>query len=315
MTRLVDDLLDVSRLTRGKVELMRRRFEMRAAVDRAVDMARPLIKQHGHELLADVPDAGLAVDADEDRVVQTLVNLLTNAAKYTPSGGHIRIVGRLTGDSIELSCEDDGPGISEALLPTIFEPFAQGPRAIDRQQGGLGLGLALARSLTELHGGTLTFEPAPLHGSRFVMRLPRAKAAPAPSRPDDIDRIAATTPRRVLLVEDNADGRLMMQTALEMAGHRVHAAPDGVTALDAAATFKPEVAVLDIGLPGMNGYDVARALRRRYPELRLIALTGYGQDTDARAAGDAGFDAHCTKPITIAELLNEIEDAHRGVRL
>jgi CheY-like chemotaxis protein len=199
-------------------------------------------------------------------------------------------------------------------LPTIFEPFAQGPRAIDRQQGGLGLGLALARSLTEMHGGTLTFEPAPRHGSRFVMRLPRATSAPATDRADDVPTVAAT-PRRVLLVEDNVDARVMMQLALETAGHRVHAAPDGVAALAAADAFKPEVVVLDIGLPGMNGYDVARALRRRYPPLRLIALTGYGQDADARAAGEAGFDAHCTKPITIAELLSTIAAADRGVRL
>jgi signal transduction histidine kinase len=313
MTRLVDDLLDVSRLTRGKVELMRRWFEVHGAVERAVDMAGPLLRQHQHELAIDVAPTGLPVEADEDRILQAMVNLLTNAAKYTPPGGHLRITGRCVDDMIELIFEDNGPGISEQLLPTIFEPFAQGPRAIDRQQGGLGLGLSLARSLTELHGGTLRFEAVEPHGSRFIMRLPRAAAASAPDAADGGVAAIASSPRRVMLVEDNTDGRMMLQAALEAAGHTVQGAPDGITALALAASFRPEVAVLDIGLPGMNGYDVARALRAAYPALRLIALTGYGQEADAQAAGEAGFDAHCTKPVTIAELLEEIDP--RGVRL
>ena len=315
MTRLVDDLLDVSRLTRGKVELMRRRVEIQAVIDRALDMARPLIRQQGHELTVNVAPTGLAVDADEDRLLQALINLLSNAAKYTPTGGHIRISATGTDNTIELACEDNGPGISPELVPTMFEPFAQGPRAIDRQQGGLGLGLALARSLTELHGGSLTFEAVTPHGSRFVMRLPRASGTPAPVPESGDQHRGATTPRRLLLVEDNGDARAMMQMALEAAGHHVQTAPDGPTAIAVAATFAPDVAILDIGLPGMNGYELARTLRGRYPSLRLIALTGYGQDSDAQAADDAGFDAHCTKPITIDELLNEIDSAARGARL
>jgi signal transduction histidine kinase len=315
MTRLVDDLLNVSRLTRGKVELMRRRFEVQGAVERAIDMARPLIRQHEHELHVDVPSTGLAVDADEDRVVQALVNLLTNAAKYTPPGGHVRVTGRCVDDMIEIVCEDDGPGINQELLPTLFEPFAQGPRAIDRQQGGLGLGLSLARSLTELHGGTLIFEPVSPHGSRFVMRLPCASAATALQPPDDDHQWLTATPRRIMLVEDNSDGRMMLQAALEAAGHRVQGVPDGLTAIALAASFKPDVAILDIGLPGMNGYDVARALRAKYHSLRLIALTGYGQDADALAAEDAGFDAHCTKPVTVAALLEEIDAVDGGASL
>jgi signal transduction histidine kinase len=314
MTRLVDDLLDVSRLTRGKVELMRRWFEIQGAVERAVDMARPLIRQHQHQLTVDVPAEGLAVDADEDRIVQALVNLLTNAAKYTPPGGHIRITGRRDDGMIELVCEDDGPGISEDLLPTMFEPFAQGPRAIDRQQGGLGLGLSLARSLAELHGGSLTYAAVVPHGSRFIMQLPAATATVPPGPPADNQQALAATPRRVMLVEDNTDARVMLQTALEAAGHRVQGAPDGITALALAASFSPDVVILDIGLPGMNGYEVARTLRTKYSSLRLIALTGYGQDTDAQAAADAGFDAHCTKPVTIDALLAEIDAAFRYVR-
>jgi CheY-like chemotaxis protein len=169
--------------------------------------------------------------------------------------------------------------------------------------------LALARSMTELHGGTLTFEAVTPHGSRFIMRLPRATGAPSPAAGGDGLQARPATARRVLLVEDNDDGRMMMQAALEAAGHVVQSAADGLSGVAAAAAFAPDVAVLDIGLPGMNGYELARTLRRRYPDLRLIALTGYGQDADAQAAGEAGFDAHCTKPITIDELLNEIEAA------
>jgi signal transduction histidine kinase/CheY-like chemotaxis protein len=306
MTRLVDDLLDVSRLTRGKVELMHRRFEIRAVVDRAIDMARPLLRQHGHQLSVDVAASGLLVDADEDRILQVLVNLLTNAAKYTPEGGHILIVAHEDGPSVALTCQDNGPGISPDLLPTIFEPFAQGPRAIDRQQGGLGLGLALARSLTELHGGTLTFEPVTPSGSRFTIRLPKAAAEAAAAPRTNSVAVASITPRRILLVEDNEDGRTMLKDALEHAGHVVHAAPDGFSALAYSATFGPEVAILDIGLPGMDGYQLGRTLRSSFASLVLIALTGYGQDSDATAAREAGFDTHCTKPIAIGQLLEEI---------
>ena len=306
MTRLVDDLLNVSRLTRGKVDLVKRRFEMRAAIDRAADMARPLIAQQGHTLHVAVPDTGLPVQADEDRIVQVVVNLLTNAAKYTPAGGRIELTARVADGFVEIVCEDNGPGVAPELLPTIFEAFAQGPRSIARQRGGLGLGLTLARSLTELHGGSLRYEPAAPHGSRFIVRLPLASAAdnsePLASRP----LAAAIAPRRVLLVDDNADGREMMRAALEGAGHRVDAAADGHSALATAAAVRPQVAILDIGLPGIDGYELARRLRIEHPEMRLIALTGYGRDVDTQAARKAGFDAHCTKPVTVEALLDQI---------
>jgi CheY-like chemotaxis protein len=217
---------------------------------------------------------------------------------------------------ITIVCEDDGPGIAPELLPTIFEPFAQGPRAIDRQQGGLGLGLSLARSLTELHGGALTYESVSPHGSRFIMRLPAASTNVPFEDANDDHVPVAVTPRHVMLVEDNSDARVMLQAALENAGHLVRVAPDGVSALKLAASFTPDVAILDIGLPGINGYEVARMLRARFASLRLIALTGYGQDSDAEAARQAGFDAHCTKPITVGQLLDEIAACDTGgVRL
>jgi signal transduction histidine kinase/ActR/RegA family two-component response regulator len=305
MTRLVDDLLDVSRLTRGKVDLVRRRFEARTAIDRAVDMARPLVEQHGHALHVSVPETGLPIDGDQDRMVQVLVNLLTNAARYTPPGGHLALTSECVDGCIKITCEDDGPGVPAELIPTLFEPFTQGPRSIARQQGGLGLGLMLARSLTELHSGVLRYEPVVPHGSRFVVSLPLATGA-VPDEPVSAPTKSVVTPRRVLLVDDNADALEMMRLALETQGHEVQSASNGNDAVVIAAAFQPDVAVLDIGLPGIDGYELARALRAAQPHLRLIALTGYGQDSDAAAAIQAGFDAHCTKPLTIASLLDQI---------
>ena len=208
---------------------------------------------------------------------------------------------------VEIACEDNGPGVPSEVVPVIFEPFTQGPRSIARQQGGLGLGLALARSLTELHGGSLRYEAAQPQGSRFIVRLPLASA-------DLVDAAAETietpvTPRRVLLVDDNADGLEMMRMALESKGHNVQSASDGSSAVALAAVTLPDVAVLDIALPDMDGYQLARALRATHPQVRLIALTGYGREVDAEAALEAGFDAHCTKPVRIAALLEQIDSS------
>jgi signal transduction histidine kinase/ActR/RegA family two-component response regulator len=304
MTRLVDDLLDVSRLTRGKVDLVRHRFELRAAIDRTVDMAEPLIQQNEHALYVGVPETGLTIDADQDRIVQILVNLLTNAAKYTPPRGHLSLTSDVVDGRVEITCEDDGPGVPPDLLPTVFEPFTQGSRSIARQQGGLGLGLMLARSLSELHGGSLRYESVDPHGSRFIVSLPlpAAGAVEQPAPASD----TVHPPRRVLLVDDNVDAVDMLRLALERNGHQVQSASDGTVAVATAARFQPDVAVLDIGLPGIDGFELARALRAALPQLRLIALTGYGQDSDASAARRAGFDAHCTKPLTISALLEQI---------
>jgi signal transduction histidine kinase len=315
LTRLVDDLLDVSRLTRGKVDLIRHRFEARTATDRAVDMARPLVEQNGHALYIGIPDTGLPIDGDQDRIVQVLVNLLTNAARYTPAGGHLALTSECVDGRVEITCEDNGPGVPAEQVATIFEPFIQGPRSLARQQGGLGLGLTLARSLTELHGGVLRYEPVVPHGSRFVVSLPLAGDA-AMDEPSSAPSETIVTPRRVLLVDDNVDGLDMMRLALEAKGHEVESASNGNDAVMIAAAFQPEVAVLDIGLPGIDGYELARALRYAQPGLRLIALTGYGQDADAAAAIQAGFDVHCTKPLAIADLLDQIAALEeRGVRL
>ena len=270
-------------------------------------MARPLIEQHTHALYVGVPTTGLPIDGDQDRLVQVLVNLLTNAARYTSPGGHLALTATVVSDVVEITCEDDGPGIPADMAPTIFEPFTQGPRSIARQQGGLGLGLAIARSLTELHGGRIRYEAGQPTGSRFIVSLPLASASAPAEAPSAPVAELSITPRRVLLVDDNADGLEMMRVALQSTGHSVTAVSDGNAAVTTAAAIRPDVAILDIGLPGMDGYQLARVLRAEHPRVRLIALTGYGQETDAAHALAAGFDAHCTKPVTIAALLEQIE--------
>jgi signal transduction histidine kinase len=309
MARLVNDLLDVSRLARGKVHLRRQRFELREAVDRAVDMARPLIAQRRHAFTVTVPVTGLAIDGDSDRIVQVLANLLTNAATYTPPGGTIALTAAAVDDHVVVVCDDDGPGVAPELLPTLFDPFAQGPRALDRRQGGLGLGLALARTFTELHGGTIRVEGrGDDRGSRFVVSLPLATATAAePADEEPVPIVRTHDGRRVLVVDDNVDACEMLRAALRHSGHELAVAGNGPDAMARAAEFHPDVAVVDIGLPDMNGYELARRLRAAHPGLRLIALTGYGQTSDLAAASAAGFDAHCTKPIALTALLDRIE--------
>ena len=308
MVQLVNDLMDASRLARGKVTLRPTRFELRTAVDRAVEATRILVEQHEHRLTIDVPHAGLPLNADEDRIVQVLRNLVTNAAKYTPPGGHIWISAQAEGAQISVVCEDNGPGVAPDLVPHLFDSFAQGPRTIDRRLGGLGLGLTLARNLTELHGGSIAYQDrGSERGSRFVVRLPAAVsvAGAAPTEPP-LTAVAVHA-LRLLVVDDNVDAVEVIREGLETAGHKVTVALDGPSAIAAAAEVNPEVGVLDIGLPGMDGYELARRLRRSYPSMRLIALTGYGQRSDIEAAMRAGFDVHCTKPVRLAALLEQIE--------
>jgi len=309
MSRLVNDLLDISRLARGKVQLDRRRFELKEAVDRAVDMAGPIMVQRQHTIDVSVAATGLMLDADIDRIVQVLSNLLTNAAKYSSTAGHISLNAVQSGDKVVVMCEDDGPGIPADLAPQLFDPFAQGPRALDRREGGLGLGLALARTFTELHGGTIRYETrVPEGGSRFVVTLPLApKTSDVIVRSEPAAMVAETQGQRVLLVDDNADAREMLSSALVGAGHVVAIAENGPDALAMVAEFRPNVGVLDIGLPHMDGYELATRLRALHPDIRLIAVTGYGRPSDVAAAAAAGFDAHCAKPITVATLLDEIQ--------
>lgn len=315
MSRLVDDLLDISRLAQGKIQLKRHRFELREAVDRAVDMAGPLMAQQHHTLDVSVPPSGVAIDGDIDRLVQVFSNLLTNAARYTPPGGHVWLTASIVDGRAEIACQDDGPGIPAALVPNLFATFAQGPRTLDRRQGGLGLGLALARTLTELHGGTIRVEmSASQRGARLVVALPLASPSTATEAVESTVVSSTAHAQRILVVDDNVDARDMLQIALQHAGHEVVTAGDGKNAIATAAEFDPAVGVLDIGLPGMDGYELARKLRSSHPGIRLIALTGYGQTWDLEAAAAAGFDAHLAKPITTTVLLDRIEGVDRTER-
>jgi signal transduction histidine kinase/ActR/RegA family two-component response regulator len=317
MSRLVNDLLEVSRLSRGMIQLDCRRVEVREAVDRAVDMARPLIAQHRHTLEVDVPAVGLIINADVDRIVQVLSNLLTNAAKYTPPGGHVTISARAMSGQAVIACEDDGPGVPPELASTLFVAFTQGPRTFDRREGGLGLGLSLARSLTELHNGTIRVEGRGVsRGSRFVVSLPLAAPADGAADAGSSRTAPPTTAERILVVDDNVDACDMLRFSLEDEGYAVAVAHTGSEALVTDAGFRADVALLDIGLPGMNGYELAGRLRAVNPTIRLIALTGYGQATDREAAIAAGFDAHCTKPVTMSELHARIDATReRAVRV
>jgi signal transduction histidine kinase/CheY-like chemotaxis protein len=308
MTRLVNDLLDVARLARGQTDLVRRRFALRDAVDRAVDMVQPLVGQKRHTLHVNVPPQGVFIDGDIDRIVQVLSNLLNNAAKYTPPRGRITLSAAVEAGKVRIACEDTGPGVPPDLLPSLFEPFAQGPQSFDRRQGGLGLGLTLARSLTALHGGQITVEPGSAGGSRFVVTLPIAEDATSIVPAGPVREVAdARSARRVLVVDDNDDATEMLNVALGDAGHVVATAASGVAALAVADDFRPQVAVLDIGLPGMDGYELARRLRQTHDGIRLIALTGFGQAADVAAARQAGFDGHCAKPVRLGSLLRMID--------
>ncbi len=321
MTRLVDDLLDVSRITRGKVALRRERVELADVVARAVEMASPLVEAREHRLSVDVP-RGLVVWADPMRLAQVVSNLLNNAARYTDPGGKIDVSAGLAQGEVELCVRDTGIGIAPEMLPKVFDVFVQGGRALDRAQGGLGLGLAIVRSLVALHGGSVSVESEGVgRGSRFRVRLPvAAGASQAPASPAGAARAEAQHPSRILLVDDNADAADLLGEMLRALGHDVLVANDGPSALAVAARERPDLALLDIGLPVMDGYELALRLRdlAGLERVKLVAVTGYGQLTDRRRSRDAGFDAHLIKPVDPEELRATIaaltDDAPRRTR-
>jgi PAS domain S-box-containing protein len=310
MTRLVDDLLDVSRITRGKVELRRRPIEIADVIAKAVEIASPALEQRQHRLEVDVPTRGLTVNGDAGRLAQVFANLLTNSAKYTPPYGDVSV--RATGNRrvARVSVRDTGMGIAPDVLPHVFEVFVQGSRR-DAVRAGLGLGLAIVRSLTELHGGRVEAQSAGLNqGSEFVVELPLLEAPPREAaRPTPRDHPAPVgRPMRVLVVDDNLDAAEMLAEWLGAIGHSVRVAADGPTALEIAAEFKPDVALLDIGLPVMDGYEVARRLREQpgCAKMRLIALTGYGQESDHDRSRRAGFEDHLVKPVDLDAITHAV---------
>ena len=311
MVRLVDDLLDVSRITLNKLELRKRRVNLAAVVQSAVETNQVAIEMAGHELTVSLPPGELWLDADPTRLAQVLANLLNNAAKYTGGRGHIWLTvdvedsgnGR---QEVVIRVRDTGIGIPAAMLPRIFDMFVQVDGSMERAQGGLGIGLTLVKRLVEMHGGTVHAASAGTdQGSEFVVRLPlAADQSRAVVDADDGRQRSAVTPRRVLVVDDNADAANSLTLLLRMMGHEVRTVGDGQAALDVTQSFRPDLVLLDIGLPGMSGYEVARLLRRS-PALRetwLVALTGWGQEEDRRRAKEYGFDHHLTKPADPADL-------------
>jgi signal transduction histidine kinase len=311
MTRLLDDLLDVSRVTSGRIELDQSLHDLRALVADAVEQARPLIDARHHILKVHLPDEPTTVHGDATRIVQIITNLLNNAAKYTPERGAIGLELTHGADSVQLTVRDNGIGIAPGLLPNMFDLFVQGDRAADRGQGGLGLGLALVKSLVELHGGTVEgASPGTGAGSQFTVLLPRAQGpgrvlAAEPS-------FAASASLDILVVDDNTDAAETLSMFLEALGHLTRIAPDGATALELAGCEAPRVFLLDIGLPDMDGYELARRLRALpgTSGATLIALTGYSQPADRERACAAGFDHHLTKPVDATALARLLASLH-----
>jgi PAS domain S-box-containing protein len=304
LVRLVDDLLDVSRITRGRVELKLERLSLAEVVARAVEMSLPLIEQRAQGLDVDVP-AELTVRGDAVRLAQVVANLLNNAAKYSNKGGRIGVSAARVGDRVELRVRDRGIGIAPEMLPRVFDLFAQESQAIDRAAGGLGLGLAIVRSLVALHGGDVSAaSDGAGAGSEFCVRLPALDEAAAPTVAPGSGPAGPPRSARVLVVDDNEDAADLLVDALAAMGHDARKAHDGPTALVAAAAHRPTIALLDIGLPVMDGYELGRRLRAMdgLADVRLVAVTGYGQAADRRRSMEAGFDAHLVKPVDLEAL-------------
>ena len=298
MALLLDDLLDVARITQGKLDLKKQRISLNSVVDSAVEAVRPLLDSKSHQFTVTLPSEPVTLDADPLRLSQVISNLLTNAAKYTDAGGHITLAGRIEGRTLSISIKDNGIGIPGESLESIFAMFSQVEGAGTRSEGGLGIGLALVNGLIELHGGTVMAKSEGLgRGSEFIVRLPVSAESATGSTAAKV--ASAAVGRRILVADDNQDAAESLAMILEMGGHDVRVAHDGRAALSVAQSFRPDTVLLDIGMPHLNGYEVARALRQEPwgAGMCLIALTGWGQESDRQLANEAGFDRHLTKPV------------------
>lgn len=307
LARLIDDLLDVSRITRGSIELRQSAVSLRPILEQAVEMTAPLVTKREHELTLDLPPASLEVHADPTRLAQVFANLLSNAAKFTEPRGHLNLAVEVSGNEAVVRVRDDGVGIVAEMLPKVFEMFSQADKSLERTEGGLGLGLTVAQVLVEMHGGSIEARSDGLGmGSEFVVRLPLLfgeTSLDLHSAAKHEER-EALVPRRVLVVDDNRDAAESLAMLLGAWNHEVRTVHSGPEALDLSASFRPDVILLDIGLPGMDGYEVARRLRQR-PNAKmtlLVALTGYGRAEDRRQSHEAGFDEHLVKPVSVDAL-------------
>ncbi len=314
MVRLIDDLLDVGRITHGKLQLHRERVELAAVAQSALETARPYIEAQSQELTVKLPSHSVYLECDPMRLAQVVMNLLTNAAKYTEKGGHIWLTAEVQGNEVVMSVRDTGVGIAAAHLPLLFNMFSQVAPALERSQGGLVIGLALVRGIVELHGGSVEARSGgPGLGSEFIVRLPIA-AAPVEmfvETSNHVQQRHCPRQRRILVADDNRDATDGLAMMLRMKGHLIQTAYDGLEAIQVAASFRPELILLDIGMPKMNGYEVARHIRQQPwgKSMVLIAMTGWGQEKDKRRSLEAGFDHHQTKPVhptTLEKLLDVI---------
>ncbi|HET9865196.1 MAG TPA: ATP-binding protein [Steroidobacteraceae bacterium] len=302
LTRIVDDLLDVSRISRGRIELKRETLLLSDVIERAVETVAPLWREKQHQITTQSCLEPVYVQGDLARLVQSFANVMSNAAKYTPPGGRIRIQVLPAAESVTVEISDNGVGIAPEFMPLLFEMFSQSNRTLDRAQGGLGIGLSVVKKIVEMHGGTVAARSAGIgHGSTFGISLPRM--TPAVAQPP-ASQGAKVAPLRILIVDDNADAATSLAALLELDGHHTRSVFTSPEALTMAESFEPRVVLLDIGLPDMDGYEVARRLRRslRGARMTLIALTGYGQKDDRERAREAGFDAHLVKPVDFAAL-------------
>jgi CheY-like chemotaxis protein/two-component sensor histidine kinase len=311
LSRLVDDLVDVSRIRNGKVELRRAPVDLARVVEGAVVALEPLVREQRQELSVELPPEPLHVEGDAVRLTQVVENLLHNAAKYTDPGGHIRLAAGREGAEIVVRISDDGIGMSPELLPRVFDTFVQGKQPKDRARGGLGLGLALVKSLVERHGGEVAAASAGLGlGSTFEVRLPAREAPPEAPAPEPPRATLAGVGLRIAIIEDNPDIRGSLRQLLELRGHEVVEAEDGPRGVQLVLSRRPDVALVDIGLPGLDGYEVAQRVRAA-SGTRLVALTGYGRPEDRNRAVAAGFVEHLVKPIDLDALSRVLERVAR----
>jgi signal transduction histidine kinase/ActR/RegA family two-component response regulator len=327
LARLVDDLLDVSRITQGKITLRRERVVLSQVIDEAVESVRSAAESRGLSLAATLPPRPVLLDGDAARLKQIFSNLLSNAVKFTPAGGSIRLTAEHAADEVRIRVRDSGVGLSPELLPHVFDLFVQADVSLERASGGLGIGLTIVRRLVEMHGGSVEARSDGVgYGSEFIVRLPATLGDAAAVRTDAPRTRVAARPARVLLVEDNRDSAETLATILELWGHEVRVCLDGLAALTESARFDPHVIISDLGLPAMNGYELAARLRARPTagKIVLIALSGYGREEDRRRALDAGFDHHLVKPPdlnALSDLLSHLAPAeptetkrHTGLR-
>jgi CheY-like chemotaxis protein len=315
MTRLIDDLLDTGRISQGKLELRRKRVELASVIHQAVEGCRSAIESAGQEIVVTLPQRPIYLDADSIRLAQVFTNLLSNASKYSDPGSRILLTAVQEGGDAVVSVKDTGIGIPPEMLQKIFDMFTQVDQSLERTRGGLGIGLTLVRQLVELHGGSVhAFSEGLGRGSEFVVRLPVLSEAPESQPREAVTGVASpTSGRRILVVDDNRDAAGSLAMLLKMTGNETQIACDGLEAVHAAETFKPDIVLLDIGLPKLNGYDACRRIREQPwgKHMALIALTGWGQEADRQKSKDAGFDGHLVKPVDYAALMKVLAESQQ----